>query len=556
MKPVLRIMAGLLLPFIASCLPRAEEVTLDPLSLVQDLLTTPATTTPTATPGFTVGGTMYGDSPAGLQLLFSGTGCGAAQTVLPVAAGTYQFSGVPDGCLAASVTITAQPGGSFCQIYNNTGLAITGASIANVDVYCFSIDMTSGPLTVYEGTPLSVPVRLTASPGPTPVNVSISSDNTGITTTPVLTFTQTDYGVYQDLVLTNPPDTNTVVESANITATAGTHSSFLVANSYDSTSASTDRFLFVSAGTHNGDLSGDVVLTGASWMEKADSFCSTWGNMPIALIGTGNYRAVLTDGTLRSSTVGSQVNWPIRPNINYYGPDSLLFHTSNLNGIFTLPVANLLTGGGNYWTGIGNTTTWASTNNCLSWSDSSGLQSGSYGIATFNNTSMLNLGSQTCDNPKSLLCAQDLRDRGDGTVSSAYQNVLWQKCEGGQTWAGACSGPVTALTFCDAVDNSCNGGVGTGTLDGGGNSAVYDYCNGLTLAGRSWRVPTVGELQELFRATRIDSSLFPGLSTTNYYMSNTSASSTQSAAVLFAGGTIGTLLKTNLLRVRCISDGM
>ena len=168
---------------------------------------------------------------------------------------------------------------------------------------------------------------------------------------------------------------------------------------------------------------------------------------------------------------------------------------------------------------------------------------------------MINLGTQPCDQLKSLLCAQDLRDRGDGTVSSAYQNLLWQKCEGGQAWNGACMGAVTTMPFCTSANNTCNGGSPTGTLSGTGNSQIYAYCNTLHLGERTWRVPTVAELQELYRSTRIDSSLFPGLTAT-YYYSNLSASTTHANAVLFSDGTAGMFLKATPLRIRCVSDGM
>jgi hypothetical protein len=200
--------------------------------------------------------------------------------------------------------------------------------------------------------------------------------------------------------------------------------------------------------------------------------------------------------------------------------------------------------------------TWNSTDNCNSWASGSIAFNGSYGIGTFTNSSLINQGSQSCDQLKSLLCAQDLRDRGDGTISSAHQNLLWQKCESGQTWSGSCTGAVSFYAYCSSANDTCNGGSTPGSLDGFGASPAYNYCNSLGLAGRSWRVPTRAELQELFRATRQDSSLLPGLVTVQYYLSTESHSSDRAYAILFSGGTEGNLMKNSTFRIRCVSDGM
>ena len=317
------------LPFIAlfvqSCLQPIDEMDVDPITFLEGLFSS-SPSTPSTESGFSVGGQIYGDIPTGLQLDFSGAACGPAQSASPATTGSYQFTGVPDGCSTASIVISTQPATSFCQIYNSTGLNVTSASIGNVDVYCFSVEYPAGPLTVYEGTPLSVPVRLTASPGATATAITFTSDSAAVTTTVSLNFDAANYGTYQNITLTNPVDANLAPENATITAsTGGQDIGTVAANSFDSTPGSINRFLYVTSTSHDGNFAGDAGLTGTDWMQKADSFCSAPAGMPVAITGTGNYRAILTDGTLRSSTIGTQVNWPLRATVNYFGYNSLLF---------------------------------------------------------------------------------------------------------------------------------------------------------------------------------------------------------------------------------------
>lgn len=319
----------------------------------------------------------------------------------------------------------------------------------------------------------------------------------------------------------------------------------------------TTRFLFVTSGSHNGNFAGDGTLQGTGGIQKADYYCSMTANRPPSLLGPENYRAVLSDGTNRSSTIGLQLNWPLRSGVQYLGHDGTPVAIANTDHVFSLPALNPITGGGNYWTGIDTVSLWNSSNNCNLWANGTISYSGAYGTGTNTTQSLIHQSTQACDALKGLLCVQDLRDRGDGTISSAYQDLLWQKCEVGQIWDGSsCTGAAAIVQYCNVLNDSCNGGSPTGSLDGSGVSQAYNYCNSLTLGGRSWRVPVRAELVELFRATRQDTSLFPGLTTMQYYWSRESQSTTKAYGILFAGGTTGVLNKTTPYRLRCVSDGM
>lgn len=91
---------------------------------------------------------------------------------------------------------------------------------------------------------------------------------------------------------------------------------------------------------------------------------------------------------------------------------------------------------------------------------------------------------------------------GGNTYTS--KTLYFSKCVIGETYdssTNSCSGTGTDLQYCDARDNSCNGGTNAGTLDGSGNSALYTACNDFNLEGKSWRVPTKDEAKLLIECT-------------------------------------------------------
>ncbi len=102
-----------------------------------------------------------------------------------------------------------------------------------------------------------------------------------------------------------------------------------------------------------------------------------------------------------------------------------------------------------------------------------------------------------------------------GQVYTA-QNLIFMKCSQGQVWnsenndctgtgnTGDNFGASSIYEYCNAADNSCNGGTNFGVLDGGGTSTAYTTCNTLSFAGKmsgSWRVPTKNELKALIHCT-------------------------------------------------------
>jgi len=88
-------------------------------------------------------------------------------------------------------------------------------------------------------------------------------------------------------------------------------------------------------------------------------------------------------------------------------------------------------------------------------------------------------------------------DNGDQTVRIPAYNLSITKCGVGLS-GNYCETGGSNATFCNANNNTCNGGMDTGTLDGGGTSTAYTTCDSLVLGGHSdWRLPTLNEAEKL-----------------------------------------------------------
>lgn len=128
-------------------------------------------------------------------------------------------------------------------------------------------------------------------------------------------------------------------------------------------------------------------------------------------------------------------------------------------------------------------------------------------------------------------------DNGDGSVTSLSTGLIWQKCSMGLGNNATC----------------------TGTATTGNWLAALTYCQGLSLAGRSWRVPNVTELRSLVDYAKsnpaINGTIFPNTLNDEYWSSSTYASTPANAwSIDFAQGIVQVPnLKTAPRRVRCVS---
>jgi hypothetical protein len=178
--------------------------------------------------------------------------------------------------------------------------------------------------------------------------------------------------------------------------------------------------------------------------------------------------------------------------------------------------------------------------------------------------------SGTCETPTGIA------DNGDGTVTNHDLGITWMKCAQGMTYdsgTDSCTGTAGMFQYCDADDDSCNGGVSGNALDGSGNSQAWDTCNDLVYAGSSdWRVPNKDELKSLIKCTdgttpgdggncgagnytspTIDTSLFPDFPSNWFWTSASYAGLSDDAwYVSFDFGDVGGYFKAGTGSVLCI----
>ena len=133
--------------------------------------------------------------------------------------------------------------------------------------------------------------------------------------------------------------------------------------------------------------------------------------------------------------------------------------------------------------------------------------------------------------------AAPFTDNSDGTVKDLATNLAWQKCSQGLSGTNCSTGSETTATWASAVS----------------------YCNSLSLASRTWRLPNVNELKTIAEYTKatspaIDSTAFPATIASYYWSSTTYAQSNNNAwSVNFNLGILDLFFKTNAYYVRCVS---
>jgi Protein of unknown function (DUF1566) len=133
--------------------------------------------------------------------------------------------------------------------------------------------------------------------------------------------------------------------------------------------------------------------------------------------------------------------------------------------------------------------------------------------------------------------ATSFTDNGDGTIKDKQTGLTWQKCSVGQDNNATCSNTATSRTWTNALSD----------------------CNTLTLTGRTWRLPSLKELQSIMDKTlstlpSINTSIFPATANDSYWSSNTSVSNAPDAwFVSFNSGGVSGNVKTVNYYVRCVS---
>ena len=163
----------------------------------------------------------------------------------------------------------------------------------------------------------------------------------------------------------------------------------------------TPKRIYVTDEKHNADFGGDAALPGASPIAKADAFCMQSTAKP----ATGTYKALLADGTNRSSTL----DWVFAPSTRYALPNlRTTITTTDAAGALVFPLSSAwgptLGTGDDTWTGLTTTAaTHAST--CGGWTIGSG-STGMCGRPTVTTTGALSVAGAQCGLFRRLVCVE------------------------------------------------------------------------------------------------------------------------------------------------------
>ena len=126
-------------------------------------------------------------------------------------------------------------------------------------------------------------------------------------------------------------------------------------------------------------------------------------------------------------------------------------------------------------------------------------------------------------------------DNGDGTVKDNTTGLVWQKCSKGLIGVDCSSGTADPDSWTNAIN----------------------YCSSLNLAGKTWRLPNINELNSLADRTKssfIDTTFFPS-NQSNYWSSTTdTGDSSNGWYVDFGNGEVGSDDKSySGYYVRCVA---
>lgn len=238
--------------------------------------------------------------------------------------------------------------------------------------------------------------------------------------------------------------------------------------------------IYVTAGSFNGNLGGVI---------GADATCMRDTNYP----GTGNYKAMVVDGTTRlacdqgsgneNCTTFMHLDWVLTPNTSYVRlDDRTVIGTTNNHGVF------LFNGGATLTNAISTTTTNVYTGlnsdwtrysgcegycNCNGFTDGSANTSGTTGESTALNGGSIEVGISPCNTMASLYCVEQPLSPAPtlvgsspadgaafaiipGSISVIFSQAVTQT--GAFTLSGTCSvkPTISSVSLSDAVTHTVN----------------------------------------------------------------------------------------------------
>lgn len=170
------------------------------------------------------------------------------------------------------------------------------------------------------------------------------------------------------------------------------------------------------------------------------------------------------------------------------------------------------------------------------------ITAGGGGIAWAFTNGKTNVPGRRCVSENTAPVSNSYTNLGGGMIRDNAANLIWQRCAAGQVNDSICSGSRILMNWQNALN----------------------YCNSLSLGGRSWRLPSIRELTALVDFSRFESAIDPLFPNNRTVSSEGYSSSTTSAAnnanvwfMLFEYGAPTTIAKTNssYTFVRCVTDG-
>lgn len=136
------------------------------------------------------------------------------------------------------------------------------------------------------------------------------------------------------------------------------------------------------------------------------------------------------------------------------------------------------------------------------------------------------------------LWAAPFTDNNNGTVTDGKTGLIWQQCSVGLSGTNCGTGTASTQTWQIALNT----------------------CKNLTLAGKTWRLPSINELLSIVDKNKatpaIDTSVFPATVVGGYWSSTTYVNPTTAAGLVASHvgyGYYNNKASTNY--VRCVSSG-
>ncbi|MCG6166491.1 DUF1554 domain-containing protein [Leptospira sp. FAT2] len=322
-------------------------------------------------------------------------------------AGSYQFSSSLSSGSSYDVSISSFPANLSCNIYNYSGTA--SATVTDIDVYCYSVVITS-TLTIVEGTSNpsnNFSLSLSHPPGPvagSSVSVTYPSFPSNLSVTSALPTTLSTTTVNRTVNATNETGTPDFAnESETITARVAQSigSATNVSVTSDITITDNDKRMYlapIASGTGN---------TGGK--AGADTICNS--NKPGYI--TGSVAAMIGTSTRKPLPTPSS-DWPLKPLYTYYRDNTTtIIANSNSGAILPFSWSNKVSGNAGvtaafacpamgspacgYITGMDNTWTVLLGQNCGNWTSNSSSASGMTGWAGSTDSNALSYFASACD---------------------------------------------------------------------------------------------------------------------------------------------------------------